>query len=278
MQQHPEPSSGDDAGTPALEQQIKQWATSLSKEPGFEAWSAATWSVYPLGPGTHSWMILLQGNGQEIGYMIIASTKEHTYKLMEYGLGPNPLFSMNTLYQSLVQRALIPDTIPYESFAQEPSMKLTRWYILPLQAVWEVQQGTTTLYLDAKTGEELPDIGSWLTGTKEIQQVLSQYPLSSGVISESQTRADFDPFMKTTWLTETPLAQLTFAQWKSTAAPELHFTYLGKLFGGRALYPLAVSGYHLWDTDCSFLRLEHEGSRFVPYMDALLAGELFSGS
>lgn len=258
---------------PDLEEQIRHWAASLSKEKGFEAWSGASLDIYPLGPGTHSWVILLRSRGQELGYMVVTSTEDGAYKLMEYGTGGSPLFSMETLYHSLVQRGLISDTVTYTSFLQLPPVSLIRWYAPPLQAVWQVAAGARgTVYLDAKTGEELPDIGAWIAGLGEgagpaISGNASTPSGSGGPVAAVEWEPH-DPFIKPAWLKGQPMDTPGFEAWKSAAtAPGARMVYSGKWYGGKAVYPLAVSGYHIWDAKLPFVRLEHHGSRYVPYAD-----------
>jgi hypothetical protein len=91
-----------------LKSAIQAWITGLSNEPGFEAWKKATWESLPVGPGTHSWLVVLRKDNLEVGYLIVGAMEDGKhYKLLEYGLGPQPLFSFNTLYQSMMQQALI---------------------------------------------------------------------------------------------------------------------------------------------------------------------------
>lgn len=272
LQETGEPSSS------ALKEQLAAWISTLSKEPGFAEWAGAAWEVYPLGPGTHSWNVVVLSHGREIGYIVVASTPEGGYQLMEYGAGSNPLFSMNTLYQSLVQRELIPAATTYESFAATPAVKLIRWYFPPLQAFWQVETGDHILYLDAKNGEELPDLTAWLAEAKQLQADPSG--TNSGAAPLAITQADSwepgDPLLKAAWMKSAPSAPVSFVQWKESATTAKEpFTYLGEWYGGTALYPLAVAGYHVWDDTRPYLQLDHSGgSRYVPYEAALTLGSL----
>jgi hypothetical protein len=262
------------ATSPAMEEQIRQWISTLAKEKGFEAWVGASWDIYPLGPGTHGWVILIRSKGQELGYLVVSSTEDGAYKLMEYGTGENPLFGMETLYHSMVQRGLISESLSYSSFLQVSPVSLTRWYIPPLQAIWQVAGKEGPVFLDAKTGEELPDIGDWLEGQKEEADPVfsgsASTPLSADQqLSEAAEWEPQDPFIRPSWLKGTPMEAPDFAEWKSkAAAPDSRMVYSGKWYGGRAIYPLAVSGYHIWPDEIPYIRLEHVGSRYVSFEDA----------
>ncbi|RAV05113.1 hypothetical protein [Paenibacillus sp. YN15] len=261
---------GEEAGMTAV---IRSWLDTLSDEPGFEGWAAATWTVYPLGPGTHSWVVLLQADSREVGYLVLTADGDG-YRLQEYGQGDYPLFSMNTLHRTLAQRGLISESIP--------SYTVTRLYAAPLQGVWRVEVAAEEpLYLDAKTGEELPVLDSWVTEqpTGDSAPPSAESPAAQpGTLSGVLIKRAFDPLLKPVWIKGNPQPAVDFASWRTgpVAAEETPVTYLGKWFGGKALYPLAVTGYHEWSRAGPFIRLEHEGSRFVPYAEAVKLGSFFT--
>lgn len=259
----------------ALEDQIRQWIGSLSKEKGFEAWSQAAWDVYPLGPGTHSWVVLLRSSGQELGYLVISSTEDGSYKLMEYGTGITPLFSMETLFHSLVQRELIDPSMKLTTFLREPPLPMKRWYIPPLQAVWQVDTAEGSRYFDAKTGEELPDVGGWLEQHADASLLPgdSGTSIPSGRVDASAEWEPHDPFLRPSWLKGKPMASPAFAELQEKLNEEAaQVTYSGKWYDGIALYPLAVSGFHLWSGGKPYVRLEHNGPRYAAYEDTLPLG------
>ncbi|WP_438448663.1 hypothetical protein [Gorillibacterium sp. sgz5001074] len=267
------------AHDPAMEEQIRQWVASLSKEKGFETWSQAKWDVYPLGPGTHGWVVVLRSSGQELGYLVIASMEDGTYKLTEYGTGETPLFSMETLYHSLVQRGLIDASMKYYTFLSQPPLKLQRWYVPPLQAVWQVETQEGSRYYDAKTGEELPDVTGWLEREKELSGSGLKESASSpsgGIASSAEWEAH-DPFLRPTWLKGKPMAAPAFDRLQSKlSGPAAEVTYSGKWYDGIALYPLAVSGYHLWSGGEPYVRLEHNGPRYAAFPDTVRLGGYYS--
>lgn len=262
-----------------MEQQIRQWIEALSQEKEFDAWKGASWESYPLGPGTHSWVVHIRSGQEELGYLVVSSTEDGSFKLVEYGTGENPLFSFHTLYQSLVQRELIPNTLTFGQFIEQPPLELARWYVPPLQAVWQVEVAIEgqdgPIYFDAKTGEELPDVSSWIQPLSG--EVPSRDPAPAphfgATVHESESWEPTDPFVKAGWLQGEPLKLESFTDWKQAwSSQKPPVTYKGDLYGGLAIYPLAVSGYHVWSDSLPYVRLEHNGARYIPYEDAALLG------
>ncbi len=121
---------------------------------GFEAWQGAITRVYPLGPGVHGWIVHISKDGKDAGYMVINAREDGTFELAEYGTGEHPLFSLITLYQSLMQQAIIPSTVTYAQFAS--FYKAERWYKDAFHALWKLQLDGKNLIFDAKTAEQLP--------------------------------------------------------------------------------------------------------------------------
>lgn len=269
-----QPSTGE-AAPSGMTPVIRSWVDALAGEPGFESWAAASWTVYPLGPGTHSWVVLLQTDAKEVGYLVLTADGDD-YRLQEYGPGEYPLFSMNTLHRSLAQRGLLSDSYP--------SMTISRIYAAPMQGVWRID-GTAPepLYLDAKTGEELPALDSWIYEQQAgAGQASSAYNITvaeqPGTLVGTLIKMSFDPLLKPVWLKGSPLPELDYPAWKagSISLEETPVTYLGKWFGGKALYPLAATGFHEWSHAGPFLRLEQDGARYVPYAAAVKLGRFFT--
>jgi len=278
----PTPGQGSDSGTTEDQEDInvsvRGWVAALAKEKGFEGWADSRWDIYPLGPGTHSWVVILRSKQQEVGYLVVAASENGGYKLLEYGTGTNPLFSMETLYRSSVQLGLIPDSSSYEAFVRglaSDSPRVKRLYAPPLQAAWEITMKEGRLFLDAKTGEELPDLVDWADGLPALP-LAGKEPASPAVnrqVAAAEQWESFDPFEKAVWVKGKPLRSEDFPEWLLTAGKSgSKLTYSAKWFGGKVLYPLAVTGYHSWKGGSSFISLEQEGSRFIPYDTATQFG------
>lgn len=122
----------------------------LSTEAPFKEWKNAGTLYYPLGPGTHSWLVNVMDGDQRIGYLIIAAAQQGGgYVLSEYGAGTAGLpYSLTELRQYLVQEELIPSDY-------SGTMELTAVYA-PLLPVWQLVLDDGTLYINATVPEVLP--------------------------------------------------------------------------------------------------------------------------
>jgi hypothetical protein len=254
-------------GPSSLEDAVTYWKDSLATNKTYASWKNATWVSYPLGPGTHGWVIVLKRGGAEIGYMIIHMTEEGSYRLTEYGNGSMPLFSLNTLYNTLMQNELIRTS--FTAFAEQPSLHGQRLYLGPLEAVWKVTIASQTHIVDAKTGELLP-----------IQAAaLSEYSLPEDAYKKSGTLSDsshiltdklelpaFDPYSRLPWVKGSPLPIQSFAE-AANAIRKDKLTYVVHPFSYELTVPLAVTGFHQW-TSSFYLLLDQNGQRAVAY-DAL---------
>lgn len=253
--------------SPTFMDAVNGWVKRISSEQGFEAWKQASWTSSPLGPGTHGWIVLLKAGTAEVGYMVIyaADPNDPTkYRLAEYGRGSKPLFSLNTLYQSLVQLELI-----------HSSYKAERWYSGPLYAVWKVTSGREQFIIDAKSGEVLP-----LTSDKQLEEVPSdKEPVSSVLtkhsIMSSLQLESFDPYDRLPWVKGTPVSLDTFGTLANALKQQSRLTYVAELYNGSITLPLAVTGYHQWTNEEAFLLLEQDGPRAIPYSAASKLGKLF---
>lgn len=69
----------------------RQTISQLSADAPFKEWKDAGTEVYPLGPGTRSWLVNVMHSGQRIGYLIISAADQGGYLLSEYGAGTDGL-------------------------------------------------------------------------------------------------------------------------------------------------------------------------------------------
>jgi hypothetical protein len=255
------------SGEETLEVAVNQWKAALGKQKGFEIFQTASWTSYPLGPGTHGWIIILQQNSSEVGYMVIHAAPDKTYRLGEYGTGKSPLYSLATLYRSLVQHGLI--DMSYAAFSQTNGLHGERLYYNPMQAVWKISIQSRIYLIDAKTGELLPVHESFLpqqSETAESETVISgiakaQSPLH---LIEKLELPAFDPYEKLPWVKGKPLEIQSFADLKKQLDGKQKMTYVAFLYGYEVTVPLAVTGYHLWTTN-GYVLLDQDGMRAVDF-------------
>lgn len=252
-----------DAEMADFRKQIESWIATLSGQDDFRDWPGAEWTRYPLGAGMHGWLVLLHKNGQEIGYLVVGATEDGKLTLTEYGSGEHPLFSLQTLHRSLAQAARN-DPDP-DKTAYTPPLPVERLYFSPLHAVWKVARGNDSIYIDAKTGEQLPL-------SAESFESLQPYRPASPIlktephISRSLLLQPFDPFDNTYWIVDEPQAVATSAELLTLlerAGPPV--TFKSNLYGNTVLAPFAVTGLQLWTSDAAYVRLEQAGVRYVPF-------------
>ncbi|MDF2669922.1 MAG: hypothetical protein K0R67_2228 [Paenibacillus sp.] len=268
-----------------IDEQIQRWIDSLSVQKGFEAWKKAKWTRYPLGPGSHGWIVILQTSEQEeLGYLVVSATQDGQLALTEYGAGASPLFSMTTLYRTLMQQELIADSYTFEQFITSPPMDIQRLYYSPLHAVWHIAadagRQSVDYFLDAKTGEQLPlkdtSFSRWNTSEASGDSIVMTNLSGPSDLLQEVERPGFDPFHNTYWLQGKPLAIADLNQLHTALQQQDNIVYAAKLYNKQVLAPFAVIGYTLWSGSTQpFVRLEQEGSRYIPLQELLENGFFF---
>jgi len=260
------------SGPSALDGTVRIYLSVLSSQPGFEAWKQASWECHPLGPGTHGWIVLLHQGGREIGYLVVYAAKDGSYQLGEYGTGSHPLFSLAALYQTLIQLELIADTTTYSEFAQDSFLNKQRLYPDPLHAVWRLAIGGETVYIDAKTGERLPLLDRDIPSAAEADPTNAA---ASDRITDAWQRTPFDPYLNISWLAGEPLKPSAFPLLLQTLKRPEGVIFAANLFQGRVIKPLAVTGYQSWERRGLFLRVEDDGSRYLPWRVLASGGQFY---
>ncbi|QGQ97371.1 hypothetical protein EHS13_22040 [Paenibacillus psychroresistens] len=262
-----------------LKSAIKAWITVLSDETGFDAWKKAKWESLPVGPGTHSWLVVIRKDSLEVGYLIVGAMEDGKhYKLLEYGLGPQPLFSFNTLYQSMMQQALIDQSFTLADFTIDTSWLKERFILNTLENFWRVSYGSEVYYFDGKTGEKLItvnqlDNSAQLLNSRASTEVITN--LSSSQLKESIVTPAYDPFEKLSWVKGNPLKVKTLADLKLAIKAHPKLTYMSKLYNHSVIHPFALTGYQLWNGDQIYIALDDEGARYLPLSSLLEAGAFY---
>ncbi|WP_342439585.1 hypothetical protein NSS79_12510 [Paenibacillus sp. FSL L8-0436] len=135
--------------TESLQDFTKLTIRKLSADAPFTSWKEARTDYYPLGPGTHSWLVNIMDGGQRIGYLIVSATEQGGYMLSEYGTGTSGLpYSLTDLRQFLVQEELI-------SSDYSGKLELTPLYA-SLLPVWKLTLDHTDIYINASVPQVLP--------------------------------------------------------------------------------------------------------------------------
>ncbi|WP_434751806.1 hypothetical protein [Paenibacillus amylolyticus] len=233
----------------AVEQYAQQQANTLgTSNPD---WLTAQLEYYPLGPGTHGWLVYANVQDKPIGYMIISITAQGKLSLSEYGQGEDVLYNSELLGQALERQQLNLNTL------QTAGGELTRRYAAPLLAYWKVERvSSPALYIDASNGDLLPNNvlerlekspGTQSSDSAEVQELQFIPAATTWITNPVRLRPAFDPSLQLTWLTSEPI-QL------SQVKQRIQNSQLGALVfsaGERNLFyggPLPVSAYQLWHT------------------------------
>ncbi|MZQ85330.1 hypothetical protein GQF01_24745 [Paenibacillus sp. 5J-6] len=251
---------------------IDKWRNSLAREEGFHNWQAAAWNSYPLGPGTHGWVVILTDHGEDVGYMIVQAVENGSFRLTEYGTGKHPLFSLTTLYRSLVQQELIPTTISYSDFIATETIAKDRLYMDALTAVWKIKLNDQTYYVDAKSGEVLPLKED---PTPKLQSDDTHLMTTDLQVASTVMHPAFDPYERMPWIVGSPLPVAGLTTLQSALDTDKNLTYVTELYGGQVTLPLAVLGYQSWQEGSSYLVLDHEGPRYIQLPAALEMGHIY---
>lgn len=249
--------------TEQLDAQIKQWITILATEDEFASWNNVRWDVHPLGPGMHGWLVLIHSaiSLQEIGYLVVSISERGEWQLVEYGVGDYPLFSEATLQNSMHG----------DDLAQAE-----RHYYDALQAVWMWPQSQHSFApIDAVTGEQYA-ISSLLDHI--IAQAMTDDVAATTLtrLSEQRHFPLFDPYEELNWLSDEPLETDHFEQLIAAWTSADEVTYVASVFAGKVTIPLAVIGYHLWDDQVAYVKLDQLSYRFIPFTTLLAHGEFFA--
>ncbi len=247
-----------------FEKQVNDWIRALSQQHGFESWRDAKWKSFPLGPGMHGWVVLVyDSNQKEAGYLIVGSTPDGKLVLTEYGTGDKPLFSLTTLYRTMMRLELILPHSDEQSFIRDGGAAVERIYLNALHAVWQVSLDSETYYIDAKTGEHLPltkrlvdGVNARLQpdGTRDIHEVKESYMLPA-----------FDPYERLNFIVNDPMPIGTFTDLAEALKKNSRITFAAQLFDHTILAPMAVIGYQLWNDGEPFVIADEEGLRYIPY-------------
>jgi hypothetical protein len=253
-------------GGSELDKNIARWIEQLSEQQPFAAFRGADWKRYPLGPGTHGWVVIVEKYGEEIGYLVIHAKPDGGLILTEYGRGPYPLFSMKTLIRTLEQHGLLTPGEQAE-WSVEDRFSPKRVYIDPFQAVWEITAEGQTVYFDAVTGEAYP------IDEQTVKQ--SGPPSGFPAAAETGSAPEFsafvtipsaDPFDHVYWVKGTPLAIDDAKDLMQALSRQKQTTFVNRIFGESVVLPLAVSGYQLWNDRQLYIVFSQEfGERSIFY-------------
>ncbi|WP_379153669.1 hypothetical protein [Paenibacillus sp. sgz5001063] len=215
----------------------------LSADPPFTSWSNAGTEYFPLGPGTHSWLVNVMSGEQRIGYLIITAAEQGGYMLSEYGAGSYGLpYSLQDLRQYLVQQELIP--VHYSG-----KIELTALYA-PLLPVWKLTIDSKIMYINASLLQVLPWSSSHadavLHGNTAGSRTISSLDIDRSPLPVYRTEGQDDPYADLLWLSAPPLPTLGVDQLTLTLASGSSLAFQSR--GRNDVYgaPFMVTGFQRW--------------------------------
>lgn len=248
----------------------------------FTAWSDAKTIIEPLGPGTHSWLVTVQPGGAApgsatSGYLIISATDSGEYKLVEYGIGPESLYSLSAL---LTTKPSVPPKAQSANI-----MKIEKLYAGPTLAQWKLSSLDSKLepvqFFDAANGELLPETAdSW------DRQAADYSPPSLAAGSRHQrwtpdnpvyTAEGFDPYDNILWMTKKAM-NIKKQSFESLLQATERLLFVSA--GPKRTYsvPLPVFGYQKWTADRDEVTYALTGTESSPRwiaLDALIGAGYF---
>jgi hypothetical protein len=252
--------------------QAQLYVNELAEQPSFDNWKGAKLDISPLGPGTHSWLVIVKQSGESVGYLVIQAKEDGGYKLGEYGIGSRPLFSAQTLSFSVKQ------------LGETRTKKVVEpLYSHPLLTAWKITADGLTTIADAASGELLPvTSANW---TKAAEAPLSSVP---GIEAPPETKLmkaiilpSFPPYGKMPWLTDKPLKLKADSHRELLSAinNKEQLRYTAELFFGEMLYVWSVVGYSKWDNSQVYVALEADDDgtsrRYIPLPLLLALGHFY---
>ncbi len=263
-----------------LESQAKEWIGALAEEGGktspFAAWKNATLETSPIGPGTHSWIVLVKKKAETLGYLVIHAKEEGGFQLGEYGTGEWPLFNEHALRLSGIQL--------------QPIIKARseRVYIHPLLNAWRVTDGASVHYMDAITGEMLPaDDQRWDKQREQAESSVVGGKLAGttdahGKLAASLAVPSFNPYETLPWLTRKPLKldgpdKLAAVLNGLTKEQKMRYTTLSFDNTYRAVW--SVVGFNQWSDNQIYVALDSDEQgadrRYIPAEWLLAIGDFY---
>lgn len=242
-----------------VKEQGQLWVDELANQTDFADWKKAELSITPLGPGTHSWLMLIQHNKLgTIGYMIIHSDGNGGYVLGEYGLGTA-------------------DSLQYLS-ANTFNLR----YYNPLHLVVSQQVDNTNQYFEPFTTEQYDLSSSHLVKAKTAaeQQIRHGLVFSHALLTGYEYESYFAPYDVMPWLTTTAL---NYDLEDCTSIENLiefgsQLRYTSSIWSDQIEVIYSVTGYHEWELFDLYIQLQQADEnlkRYIPYDFLLQSGSFY---
>ncbi|WP_151736062.1 hypothetical protein [Paenibacillus tengchongensis] len=228
----------------ALQAFAQESIAKLARNAPFTGWKNAEAEYFPLGPGTHSWLVNVQKDGLRVGYLIITAVQQGGYSLSEYGAGTTGLpYSLTELRRVLAQEALIPS-------GYSGKLELTALYA-PLLPVWKLTLGQETLYLSAAVPGLLPwddsKVQTFFNGQAAADRTQAGPDASFMPQPAYQGGGEDDPYADLRWLSAPGLGKLKAASLSLLLAQGNALAFQSAGRNDTLGAPFMVTGYQCWN-------------------------------
>lgn len=243
----------------------------LAAEAPFKDWKDAKLEYYPLGPGTHSWLVNVMNGEQRIGYLIVSATEKGGYMLSEYGAGTYGLpYSLIDLRQLLVQKGLI-------TSSSSGTIELTALYA-PLLPVWKISIDDKTFFINASIPTLLPwslsKAESVLKGKLTETNLVTTLDSNVSPLSAYNSGGSDDPYEDIMWLTSPKLTTVSSDSIALLIRSKKSIAYQAAGRNDTIGAPFMVTGYQSWLPDSGnkdtgnratvYAAIGPEGKRYLP--------------
>jgi len=252
-----------------LDKQIEEWIQSMAKQGGsYRDFSSADWTREPIGAGMHGWIVILEKDGKEIGYLVVGAKPDGGYVLTEFGTGAYPLFSLHTLYRSLQLAELLPAKQTFKQFSALPAERFVRLYESPLEAVWVWQASKDPKdrqLIDAKTGELYGALA--YNPNDDVlykDNISSDAGFSQFDMNEKDWKPSFDAYQHLFWLNKKPFAR-SFSSIEASLKQHKRTVYVTTLFDEAVTQPVSVIGAVTDQSEAQWIVLDQDGTRIIPF-------------
>ncbi|OAB32834.1 hypothetical protein [Paenibacillus glacialis] len=254
----------------------------LSEQKVFSSWTHSELQYFPLGPGTHSWLVMVSQDQKELGYLIFTAKNTNTqeYILSEYGTSPSVPYDLMALHQTLAEL----DMISTSSSKHAHPTNIEPLYA-PLLPLWKVSFGhQETLYLNALTMDVLPWDESHLKKLNQQTTELTDARFSSkdDSFTSSQVvsrKGQKDPLDNLMWITTTPLSVFSDLDFESYINKHHSLIFTSPNRNDDVGGPFAISGFQKWNSSQGethpmvYAGTGLTGHRYVPFSILLNKGE-----
>lgn len=254
-----------------IQQAVKDAIDALAQHKPFANWKGAHTEIQALGPGTHGWVVHIKSAARKpLGYLIIQATEEGNYTLTEYGTGEYYPFAKETLTNAMQDMGW--------SAEEQQLVRATPYYVKPLLAVWKLEFQSNTHWVDASSGEQLPELTPLESNVRHASIPLSEEARGVSFSSEHNyaytTKTPilhlFDPYDQIGWMADSALrwtgddAQRKLRQWNPKNMNEklIYVQMLNDSSGNvpKLNFPYAITGEQLWK-----MNAEHDADPIHKY-------------